>query len=115
RYPNIEFHTLDIADPEEVSYALLRYIVDRDAENVVVLAQVLSYIENWRELLRAISLSSVDVLVLLYVPEDPIGYVKSMGELLDAVKDRFGEMIYEQSTDAQIAILARSRRKVENV
>ena len=115
RYPNIEFHTLDIADPEEVSYALLRYIVDRDAENVVVLAQVLSYLENWRELLRAISLSSVDLLVLLYVPEDPIGYVKSMGELLDAVKDRFGEMIYEQSTDAQVAILARSRRKVESV
>ena len=115
RYPNIEFRVFDIAETGAVSRELHTYFVDGSVDNLVVLAQVLSYLENWRELLRAISLSSTDLLVVLYVPEDPIGYVKSMGELIDAVKEYFGEVIYEQSTDAQIAILARSRRKVENV
>jgi SAM-dependent methyltransferase len=57
---------------------------DRPSELVVFL-EVLSYIERWREVLeRAIATSSA-VLVSLYLPENPMGFVKSRCELDEQV------------------------------
>jgi hypothetical protein len=48
---------------------------------LIFTAECLSYLENWRNLLSAFSLTADYILICLYIPEKPIGFVKSPDEL----------------------------------
>jgi hypothetical protein len=55
----------------------------------VVAIEVLSYIDSWREVLDALAEIGDRVLVSLYLPPDPIGFVKSFAELRAELELRF--------------------------
>jgi len=53
--------------------------------DLVVAAECLSYIENWKELIAALAPRTRYLMIALYLPENPIGFVKSVEELEAAV------------------------------
>ena len=53
--------------------------------DLVVIAECLSYIEKWRELIHLISNYSQFIAIMLYIPQNPIGFVKSGEHLIEAV------------------------------
>jgi SAM-dependent methyltransferase len=56
---------------------------------LIITMEVLSYISDWKELIRSISEKTIYYLVTLYIPEDPIGFVKSFEELKEEVLKYF--------------------------
>ena len=50
--------------------------------DLVVLREVLSYVENWREVLKSLANISKYIFVSLDLPENPRGFIKSFGELI---------------------------------
>ena len=61
----------------------------RGGVDLVFSSEVLSYLENWKDLVGVLSKKAKYLMVSLYIPEDPIGYVKSREELHDAVSEVF--------------------------
>lgn len=57
--------------------------------NLVFTSEVFSYIENWRELLYEISQTTEYFLISLYIPDNPIGFIKSEDELVNEVSKSF--------------------------
>ncbi|HEX5480515.1 MAG TPA: class I SAM-dependent methyltransferase [Dehalococcoidia bacterium] len=78
RYPDIEFRCADVSAPG----ALLAAAGGR--VDLVVSLETLSYLARWRDVLAECAAAGRYVLVGLYLPEDPIGFVKSFEELADA-------------------------------
>lgn len=56
---------------------------------LVFTSECLSYLENWREFLRAVSHHARFLMVSLYIPEEPIGFVKSPDELEAEISRHF--------------------------
>ncbi|WP_459866725.1 class I SAM-dependent methyltransferase [Endothiovibrio diazotrophicus] len=89
RYPDIDFAALDVNDLEAVEAYLRERHETWGGIDLVFTSECLSYLSNWRELLALLSRYSRYLMVFLYLPEDPIGFVKSEAELLAAVADHF--------------------------
>ena len=53
--------------------------------DLAVAMEVLSYLENWRSVIGSLSRLADWLWITLYLPPDPIGFVKSFDELRDAV------------------------------
>ena len=52
-------------------------------------AECLSYIENWRDLINIFSKHTKFILISLYIPENPIGFVKSHDDLEGEISKYF--------------------------
>lgn len=87
RYPHLEFLVADINDPSIVGQVLRSLKPTEPKKVLVVLSQVLSYLSQWREVVAAVSQECSEFLVGLYLPIDPIGFVKSRDELESVIKD----------------------------
>jgi 2-polyprenyl-3-methyl-5-hydroxy-6-metoxy-1,4-benzoquinol methylase len=84
RCPTASFVTL----PDSKTSSLISFLQQNHLgaqADIVVMAQVLSYIDNWQELIRVVFTEAKGLCVSLYLPEDPIGFVKTWGELIDVV------------------------------
>lgn len=79
RYPDIEFRRLAATD----LYRLVPAHFD-----LIVAVEVLSYLHQWREIVAELATLGDRLLVSLYLPPDPIGFVKSFDDLR-AVLTRF--------------------------
>lgn len=84
RFPDIEFDVADVNNLPNFE----RYLDDRlrgsSAGGVVDLvfsAECLSYIEHWRDLVSSLASRSRFLMINLFLPENPIGFVKSAEEL----------------------------------
>lgn len=88
RYPDIEFLSSDISDLENFSI-LIRSLHDKHKINLVFMSEVLSYIENWSSLLDLISKNTEYLLISLFIPENPIGFVKSEDQLVSAAEKNY--------------------------
>ena len=79
---------------------------------MVVCSEVLSYLSNWRELIQAISMTTRFFLVSLYLPFDPIGFVKSAEELKSEIMKYFDLKEYIVLEVSRFYIVfARSKKK----
>lgn len=87
RYPHLDFLVADINDASIVRQVLRSLKQTEPKKVLVVLSQVLSYLSQWREVVAAVSRESSEFLVGLYLPIDPIGFVKSRDELESVIKD----------------------------
>jgi SAM-dependent methyltransferase len=75
RYPDVEFACIDVGrDPLPGDPAL--------PFDLAVCIEALSYVEDWRRLLAVIARRTRRALIALYLPENPIGYVKSLDDLV---------------------------------
>jgi 2-polyprenyl-3-methyl-5-hydroxy-6-metoxy-1,4-benzoquinol methylase len=77
------------SDIEWVCSTIDAYLERGDACDLIVMREVLSYLEDWRSVLADCSRLARYLLVGLYVPPDPIGFVGSHAELRARIDDRF--------------------------
>ena len=101
RYPEIEFRRLAA---DELSELPARRF------DLVVAMEILSYLEDWRGALERMAEIGERLYLTLYLPPDPIGFVKSFADLRSEVARH-----YETETELlldgrQLMVLARSRR-----
>ncbi len=79
RHPDIEW----VASPLE------RHLDAAPPVDLIVAKQVLSYLEDWRAIVAACAARCRFFLVSLYLPQDPIGFVKSHAELEEELRRHF--------------------------
>jgi 2-polyprenyl-3-methyl-5-hydroxy-6-metoxy-1,4-benzoquinol methylase len=78
RFPAIDFSVCDEK----------KFIAEYEQQHDLVIAmEVLSYISSWEELIKKFSRITSHLLITLYIPDNPIGFVKSIADL----KKVFGE------------------------
>lgn len=70
--------------------SLSKFLSDANQEmgqiDVVVMSQVLSYIDEWKILIDIVFANSSGICISLYLPENPIGFVKDWSEVCDVVR-----------------------------
>ena len=83
-YPNIKFISSDIKN----------FLLDnREHYDLVVIGEVLSYLKNWSKVLESIARITNYIYLTLYIPDNPIGYVKSFEDLQNRIKEYFNEKV----------------------
>jgi SAM-dependent methyltransferase len=80
RYPGIDFRVLPTERLEELAGTPF---------DLVCAVEVLSYLSDWRDTLETMGRLAGRLFVTLYLPADPIGFVKSFDELRDEVSRSF--------------------------
>jgi len=100
KFPDIEFIQVDLAKD-----AFKDFPFYQDHYNLTIFMEVLSYLPNWREVIRDFAAVSQHALVSLYIPKDPIGFVKSRGDLLEEFQSHFELMEEVFLTNHQKTIL----------
>ena len=99
RYPSLQFHVGDV----------MRAVDRWGYQDLVIASEILSYVPNWRELVGKALRSAAVVCISLYLPSDPIGYVKSFDDLITAVETHGGTIEKRiGSQQDRIALLVRS-------
>jgi len=100
KFPDSEFIQVDLAKD-----AFKDFSFDQDRYDPTIFMEVLSYLPNWPEVIREFAAISHHALVSLYIPEDPIGFVKSRGELWQEFQSHFELMDEVHLTTHQKTIL----------
>jgi SAM-dependent methyltransferase len=76
-------------DVEWVCAPISAYLERREPADLIVLREVLSYLKEWRQVLTDCSRLARYLFVGLYLPPDPIGFVRSHEELDAEIDERF--------------------------
>jgi len=110
RFPDIDFEDIDANNIEILDNQLQNKQKLWEGIDLVFTSECLSYLENWREFLKIVSHYANFLMVSLYIPKNPIGFVKSQQELEDEIKSHFDiiESI-KLSKSNHIVIFAKSR------
>jgi len=100
RFKNIDFFVGDI----KTDVILKHY-------DLIVLKEILSYVENWRKTIKDLSKISKYLFVSLDLPEFPNGFVKSFKELEDEIAKYYEIQVSVtiKTTGNQILILGKVR------
>ncbi len=102
KYDDIEFLQLDTSQIDSLSPARF---------DLVVAMEVFSYLKDWRELLKSIAAMTEYLYLALYIPPDPIGYVKSFDELISELSRHFSIEVELLVNRDQMLVLAKSGTK----
>jgi SAM-dependent methyltransferase len=113
RFPDIEFVAVDVNDlPRFTAFIDERYGGRSDVGGIdlVFIAECLSYIENWKELVSELANRARFLMITLFLPENPIGFVKNATELEAQVSNHFEilELVFIQKSQFVI-LFAESR------
>jgi len=115
RYPDIDFDVADITTLNVLVDCLKKAKEPGEKfVDLVFTSETLSYLENWEDILSTIGIHTQYLLISLFVPEDPIGFVKSPESLKKVVSENFEileTVILEKSKF--IAIFARRKIDIE--
>lgn len=85
RFPDIDFLALDVGNISD-----LRRLQESQGQiDLIFTSEVFSYIENWKELLGEVAKITEYFMISLYIPENPIGFVKSESELVNEISKYF--------------------------
>ena len=87
----------------------------RGGVDLVFTAECLSYIENWRQQLQLIAEKAKYLMVCLYIPEDPIGYVKSPEVLEEEVSKDFDILESVRLTKSRFTVLFAQSKGVHGI
>lgn len=96
KYPEIEFYAMSLE-----SAILQKY-------DLVVMMQVLSYIEDWKNVIQKLSKMTKYAYISLYLPPDPIGYIKTFDSLKVAILKYFKVEIEVLANGNNILLLCKS-------
>jgi SAM-dependent methyltransferase len=77
--------------------------------DLVVAMEILSYVEDWRGALDTFARLGERLYVSLYIPPNPIGFVKTPEDLRDEVSKRFGEIETDVMLNGEHALLLARR------
>ncbi len=99
RYPDSSFRVADINDPVALGELLRQEVAYTSSAGLIVLSQVLSYLSRWKEVLQVAATHSTSLVVALYLPNDPIGFVKNKADLQEAIEGLTSITKWVQSAD----------------
>lgn len=89
RFPDIDFSVSDINDLGMLDALLCRHVEQWSAIELCVVSECLSYLTDWQKVLEKIAARTDYLLISLYIPVNPIGYVKSVDSLLEELAINF--------------------------
>lgn len=85
RYPDINFIIADLTINGWDNFPIFK---EKNFDCIVIM-ELISYLENWKDMIRKLSTMTEYMLISLFIPENPIGFVKSREELLEVFKKFF--------------------------
>jgi SAM-dependent methyltransferase len=104
KYRDVEFYNLTAKETLEKTEVIW---------DLIIMSEILSYLENWKEVLESVSLVSNYVYISLYLPPNPIGFVKSFEELKNEINKYFDIHVQLLWNDETIFILGGTKKKPE--
>lgn len=104
RFPDISFDTLDISDQIKLK--------SLPPSDLTVIMETLSYIEHWASVIE--NVPSSFLLVSLYIPDDPIGFVKTREQLVDTFRQFYRVIHHVEVVSKSRTILFGKRYDVPN-
>lgn len=99
RDADIDFRCLETSDVASLGVGF----------DLVLVMEVLSYLSDWRDLLATVASMTRYLYVTLYVPADPIGFVKSFDELRSELRRSYDTETEVLLNGEQLLALARRR------
>ena len=81
---------------------------------IVIALEVFSYLENWKEVLADISNCCKYFLISLYIPPNPIGFVKSFDELIFEISTYFSIKTKLIANDECIIVFGEKHKSIPN-
>ena len=92
-YPDVEFFQFDVESKDFENN--INNIVDSKPIDLIVCNELLSYIRNWSRLIKHFSkLAGFCLISVGPIPVNPIGFVKSIDDLVEAFDNNF-DLIYD--------------------
>jgi SAM-dependent methyltransferase len=88
RYPDISFDQADFNDIDEAG-RMLSALPQAAGPTMILCAEILSYLSRWKELIPMLAAHGDYLLISLFIPDNPIGFVKNPEELSDTVEKHF--------------------------
>jgi SAM-dependent methyltransferase len=85
----IEMARAHFPDVEWICAPIEDHLATAEPVDLIVAREVLSYLEPWRAILHRCAVLTRYLLVGLFLPPDPVGYVKSFGELEQQLRKDF--------------------------
>lgn len=79
KFPEIDFRVMGVGEFSGLD----------ENFDLIVAMEILSYISSWEEVIKTFSTKTNYLFISLYLPEDPIGYVKNFDSLVSIVKKYF--------------------------
>lgn len=80
KYPAIDFRKFDVSQLSDLV---------GEHFDLIVAMEILSYLKDWRDVVRAISKITKYFYLTLYIPDNPIGFVESFNELIAEISKYF--------------------------
>ena len=87
RYPDIDFICLDLDNITNVAKLLNK--LNKHKPDLIMIVNTLFFIKKWKILIKLISMHTNYIMTSLYIPEDTIGYIKNINELLGEISKHF--------------------------
>ena len=111
RYPDIDFICSDANNISEFHNLLISIEETFGRADLIFISEILSYIKNWKEILKRISKHTEYFFLSLFIPENPIGFVKNEKDLVLECERYF--KIIERTTvhNERVAIIFGKRKK----
>ena len=81
RFPDVEFQREDVGAPAFEPARLAAARTGGGRFDLIVCMETLSYVETWRDLVGRFAQATDYAMIALFIPENPIGFVKSRQEL----------------------------------
>jgi len=81
RYPGIKFKVMTADQTLKMD--------KREPWDLIVMMEILSYLKDWREVIRKASLRGKSIFISLYLPPKPIGFIKNFNTLKTHLKKYF--------------------------
>ena len=112
RFNDIDFVVCDINNIGAFSDLILTRGICKGGGklDLVFSSEAFSYFSNYKKLLKEISEVSDYFMISLYLPNDPIGFVKSESELLDSIRYYF-EIVEHVSLSVQKSVIVFAKSK----
>ena len=112
RFPDIGFSSFDVNEISEVLKMFKAVEKENGNIDLVFSSECFSYLKNWKELIKTISEHSKYFMISLYIPENPIGFIKSISELEEVISKFFhiNESIHLTKTSSYI-VYSESKNK----
>lgn len=105
RYPDIETRVMNFNEIDTVEELLTSRKFD-----LAFTSETLSYIENYEALISLISKYVKHFLINLFIPDNPIGFIKSKDELLDTFSKYFEiDHVVDVMSEKKIVIFGSTR------
>jgi len=101
RYKDIDFKVLSVNELIETQ---------QEQYDLVVMIESLSYMENWREVIKYTSSITRYIFIRLYLPNNPIGFVKSFKSLKDEIVKYFDIEVENLLNNEALFILGVKRK-----